>query len=120
MVKIASGWLKPNGEFIEVPYMAHLSWADDEVRKLENLSVRDIYMLKAPDDTLRVKYKYIQISNGYAFHIPLGEAFGGHGFGKLSTKQADWILMNLDRLDKDTKRGINMGCFPPLEEVSLG
>lgn len=92
---LLSGWLKPDGIFIHCGYMEHKYWASDECERLQIE-----YTLSAVDKL--IEKGYIQISAGYAFLFDSNKM----GFMKITKDQYDWLLINKDKLDKDTNRAI--------------
>ena len=89
-----SGFLKPNGDFVDIPYMGHLDWADDELKRL------GIVVPKTNPSGKLSERGYVQISDGYPFFA------NEQGFVKLSSGQLDFFLMNIDQLDPRAKSNL--------------
>ncbi len=90
------GFLKPTGEWVELPHYGHRDWAHDE---LDRLGITE-YGFSAIDKLQR--FGYLQISMGYVF---LTDHSGNDLKSMdLTAAQLSFLLEHAGDLDTDTKR----------------
>ncbi len=87
-----SGFLPPNGEFVEVGYGNHGDWARDLVEAKG-------WDAEGPPINRLFKMGYLQISDGWGFFNA-----GGSTHMKLTGKQMEWLIESGEQLSHHTRQ----------------
>ncbi len=94
-IKLATGWLSPNGKFEEVSRWDQQSWAARHLIKFH----KDLtHYGREVEDQLQEKYNYMKFEDGV-----LMSAIWRKPDMEFTEEQKDWINDNLEAIDPYTK-----------------
>ena len=93
MPSLPAGFLKPSGEWVDLPTYGHMDWAIDECARMD-------WSQQWNATNILFDHGYLQVSGGHAF------LSHGHDWIKLTTRQEDWLMEHVAELDHTNKTAL--------------